>query len=62
MYFLIRALQNKTIQSATLFTLINIGVILLSTIVGVLLFKEKLKKHNYIGILLAIIALLLVSL
>lgn len=62
MYFLIRALQNEKIQSATLFTLINIGVILLTTIIGILLFKEKLKKHNYIGIALAIIALLLVSL
>jgi len=61
MYFLIRALQNEKIQSATLFTLINIGVILLTTIFGILLFKEKLKRHNYIGIALAIIALLLVS-
>lgn len=62
MYFLIRALQNDKIQSATLFTLINIGVILLTTITGILLFQEKLKKYNYIGIALAIIALLLVSL
>lgn len=61
MYFLIRALQNEKIQSATLFTLINIGVILLTTIFGILLFKERLKRHNYIGIALAIIALLLVS-
>ncbi|NHN25101.1 DMT family transporter [Flavobacterium jejuense] len=61
MYFLIRALHNQKIQSATLFTLINIGVILLSSLIGVLLFKEKLKRHNYIGIALAIIALLLVS-
>ncbi|MCO6162733.1 EamA family transporter [Flavobacterium sp. NRK F7] len=61
MYFLIRALQNEKIQSATLFTLINIGVILLTTLIGLLLFKEKLKKQNYVGIALAILALVLVS-
>lgn len=62
MFYLIRALQNEKIQSATLFTLINIGVILFTTSIGILLFREKLKKHNYIGIALAIVALLLVSL
>lgn len=61
LYFLIRALQNETYESATLFTIINIGVILVTTLFGLLLFKEKLKKHNYIGILLAIIALFLVT-
>lgn len=61
LYFLIRALQNETYESATLFTIINVGVILVTTLFGLLLFKEKLKKHNYIGIGLAIIALLLVT-
>ena len=62
MYFLIKALQNKNLESATVFTLINIGVILLSTVFGILLFKEKLLKQNYFGIALAIIAVILVTL
>ncbi|VXC23545.1 conserved membrane hypothetical protein [Flavobacterium sp. 9AF] len=62
MYFLIKALQNDKISSATLFTLINISVILLTTLIGILLFKEKIQKYNYIGIAFAIIALLLLSL
>jgi drug/metabolite transporter (DMT)-like permease len=62
MYFLIKALHNKNLESATVFTLINIGVILLSTIFGVILFKEKLLKQNYFGIVLAIIAVILVTL
>jgi drug/metabolite transporter (DMT)-like permease len=61
MYFLIKALQSKNIESATIFTLINIGVILLSTLFGILLFKEKIQKQNYIGILFAIIAVILVT-
>lgn len=61
MYFLIKALQNKNLESATIFTLINIGVILLTTLFSILLFKEKLKKQNYIGILLALIAVFLVA-
>ena len=61
MYYLIKALQNKNIESATIFTLINIGVILLTTIFSLLIFNEKIKRQNYIGILLAIIAVFLVT-
>lgn len=62
LFFLIRALQNKNLESASIFTLINIGVILLSSLFGILLFKEKLIKQNYLGIALAIIAVILVTL
>jgi drug/metabolite transporter (DMT)-like permease len=61
MFFLIKALQNQKLESATTFTLINIGVILLTAIFSIFLFKEKLKKYNYIGIILAIITVLLVT-
>lgn len=60
-YFLLKALQSPEFESATLFTLLNIGVILLTTIFGVILFKEKLYKNNYLGIFLAILALFLVT-
>ena len=62
MYFLITALHSKNLESATVFTLVNIGVILLSTLFGITLFKEKLLKQNYLGVLLAIIAVILVTL
>ena len=61
MYYLIKALQNKNIESASVFTLINIGVILLSSLFGILFFKEKINKQNFIGILLAITAVILVT-
>jgi drug/metabolite transporter (DMT)-like permease len=62
LFFLIKALQNKNLESATVFTLINIGVILCSTLFGIILFKERLLKQNYIGITLAIVAVILVTL
>jgi|AntRauMFilla1563_2_1112583.scaffolds.fasta_scaffold06119_3 drug/metabolite transporter (DMT)-like permease len=61
MHYLIKALQNKNLESATIFTLINIGVILLTTILSLLIFKEKIKRENFIGIFLAIIAVFLVT-
>ena len=61
LYFLIHSLQDSQLQSATIFTIINISVILLTTLFGLFLFKEKLRKHNYIGIILAIFALYLVT-
>jgi len=61
LFFLTKALQNKNMESPTIFTILNIGVILLSTFVGILFFKEKMSKKNYIGILLSILALFLVT-
>lgn len=60
MFYMIKALQTKNLESATIFTLLNIGVILFTSILGLLFFKEKLSKQNGIGIIIAIIALFLV--
>ncbi len=62
-YFLLKALQTvgKT-DSSKVFTLNNIGIVLLSTILGFLLFHEKFSLKNKIGILLAIISIALITL
>lgn len=60
LYFLIEALQNSGYTSATVFTIINVGIIICTTIVAVFIFKEKLHKQNYIGIGLALLALFLI--
>lgn len=62
LYFLTKALRTENLESPTIFTILNIGVILLSTFTGLLFFKEKLSKQNFLGILLALIALFLVTL
>lgn len=59
--FLLRALKTEGLESSTLFTINNVSIVLLTTIFGVLLFKEKLLPKNWIGIIIAIISILLVS-
>lgn len=39
----------------------NIGVVTLSTIIGFLVFREKLLPANWVGILLAVLAIILIS-
>jgi len=39
----------------------NMGVIILGSLAGILLFKEKMTKWNYLGILLAIISIIFIT-
>lgn len=59
--FLIKALQIKSIESSSLFTINNVGVVVVSTLVGLFLFKEHFSTKNSIGIGLAILGIILVS-
>ncbi|MDC6364977.1 MULTISPECIES: EamA family transporter [Flavobacteriaceae] len=61
-YFLIRALKSNVFDSAALFTLNNVAIVLLSTIVGIVLFKERLSLKNWSGVALAIVSIILVAL
>lgn len=61
-FFLLRALQYKGLSSASLFTIANVAVVLLSTLLGILLFKEKLSLKNWGGIALAVFSIVLVIL
>lgn len=60
--FLIKALQTKGFESSTLFTINNVSIVIVSTLVGLLLFKEKFSLKNKIGILLAVVGIVLVAL
>lgn len=60
-YFLVRALEIKTLQSSVVFPLNNISIVLLSTFFGMTIFREKISSSNKIGILLSVIAILLIS-
>lgn len=61
-YFLVQALRGSAFDSSTLFTVNNVAIVMVSTFIGILLFKEKLLTKNWIGIGLAVISILLVSL
>lgn len=61
-YFLVKALRSDILESSGIFTVNNVAVVMTSTLVGILLFKEKLLPKNWVGIVLAIISILLVTL
>ena len=60
--FLIKALQTDGFESSTLFTLNNVAIVIVSSIVGLILFRERFSNNNKIGVFLAIIGIILVSL
>lgn len=62
MYFLLLALRAENTESSTIFTINNIAILALSTLVGLVLFKENISKKNWVGIILAFVAISLVTL
>lgn len=60
--FLIKALQTEGFESSTLFTINNVGIVIVSTIIGILLFKEQFSTKNKIGVALAILGIVIVAL
>ncbi|AEE18423.1 EamA family transporter [Dokdonia sp. 4H-3-7-5] len=58
---LVMALRDSAFESSTLFTVNNVAIVMVSTFIGILLFKEKLLTKNWVGIGLAVISILLVS-
>ncbi len=60
-YFLVQALRSDILESSGIFTVNNVAIVMLSTIVGILLFKETLLRKNWLGILFAIISIFLVA-
>ena len=61
LYFLVRMLESKVFESATLFTIHNIAIVIVSTFIGILFFKERISMQNAFGIGLALFALFLVT-
>ncbi len=61
-YFLLRALKNDTWNSASVFTLNNISIVLFTTLLGIVLFREKLGFKNWLGVALAVASIIFVAL
>ena len=60
--FFLRALSDPNLNSSIVFPLVSMGVIVSSSFSGMLIFKEKLSRNNWIGILLSICAIYIFSL
>ncbi|MAY23045.1 MAG: hypothetical protein CMC74_09715 [Flavobacteriaceae bacterium] len=61
-YFLVQALKSGVLESSGIFTVNNVGIVMFSTLLGIVLFKEKLLWKNWLGIVLAVISIYLVAL
>ncbi len=66
-FFLVKALHYSSptglrMDSSVIFGANNISIVALSVLIGLLVFKEKLKYINWIGIVLSALALLLFTL
>ncbi|WP_282180067.1 DMT family transporter [Maribacter stanieri] len=60
-YFLLKALQHPTWNSASVFTINNVAIVMFSTLLGIILFRERLTVKNWFGIVLAIFSIVLVA-
>lgn len=62
MYFIVLALNSNILEPSVLFPINNLSVLTISTLVSVLVYKEKLSSKNWIGISLSILAILILGL
>ena len=60
-YFLLKALNNKHLESSSIFTINNVAIVMTTSLIGLLFYKESLSKKNWLGISLAIISIMLIS-
>ncbi len=59
--FYLKAHRAMADDPSTVFAAMNMGVIILGSIVGIVIFKEKLNKINFVGLALALIAIILIT-
>lgn len=61
-YFLVMALRSELLDSSGIFTINNVAIVTASTLLGIVLFKERLEARNWLGILFALASIMLVTL
>ena len=60
-HFLLNALDLPNLESSVVFPVNNTGIVLLSTLLAIILFQERLSKLNWAGIVLAIGSIVLIA-
>lgn len=60
-YFLLQVLKLNWLNSGTVFTINNVSIVSLSSLIGFTLFKESISRLNLTGILLAVLSIFLIS-
>lgn len=59
--FYLKAHKALSDNPSTVFAAMNFGVIVLGTLVGIIVFKEKVSRLNYLGIVLAVMAIIVIT-
>ena len=59
--FYLKAHKAQANQPSTVFSAMNIGVIVAGALVGIIVFKEKLSLLNKVGLVMAIIAIVVIA-
>ena len=60
-YFFIRALNSDFLQSSASIPVMNIGILVASSLTALLVFREKANALRYTGLVLSVIAILLIA-
>ena len=60
-YLIMRAISDNVLQSSVLYPVVNVGVVLGSTLCAFFFFSEKLSLTNWLGIALSIAAIALIT-
>ena len=60
-YFLVLALRTNGMESSTVFPINNVAIVMTSTLLGILLFKERMLPKNWLGIGIAIVSIILIA-
>lgn len=62
MYTLLHAFETSGLESSLVFPIMNIGIVVLSALVGIIAFKEASSRTNQLGLALAVISIVLLIL
>lgn len=60
-YFLIGSLNTNVFDSSIIFGINNVGIVILSVLLGIIIFKEKITQINIFGIICSVIAIVALS-
>ena len=60
-YFMLKALGSGILDSSLLFPVLNVSNVLLTALIGLIIYRENLSKLNYLGLLIALVSLSLIA-
>jgi drug/metabolite transporter (DMT)-like permease len=60
-FFVMKAIQEGTLEGSVIYPIVNVGVVVGSTLLALIFFKERLNKIQILGIMLSIVAIALIS-